>query len=432
MTESIFIFGGIVAILVVLVLEFYYQRRYRVKLYNLADTIVNAACGISERTFSIFLDSVLFVLFSYISSKLALWQIPVTPWSWLLLLAVTDFIWYWYHRWGHVTRFLWAIHSLHHQSEEYNISVGFRISIFQTVFRSMFWLLLPFLGFAPEAIFSVLVFHGVYQLPLHTRAIPRLGILEYILVTPSSHRVHHGVNEEYLDKNYGGVFIIWDILFGTYAAERAPVVFGITERTGRLGFIRAHWHGFIQVAEALKTGGGISGILSGLWGKPGSEAALLPPRPKSRPPQFYISRFLKSYLFFQLISCFILTILLLLYQSHWFWYQKLLVVSMIAWSLIAITMDRPVIRFSFSLLESVRNVVSIGIIISYQHFSGPGLYLLLVFCAFSLVSVFFLPWKRIEDGSVAADGAAIAEDPGQDYFQNTSPVAASRRQNASI
>lgn len=403
MTESIFIFGGIVAILVVLVLEFNYQRKYRVKLYNLADTIVNAACGISERTFSIFLDSVLFVLFSYISSKLALWQIPVTPWTWLLLLAVTDFIWYWYHRWGHVTRFLWAIHSLHHQSEEYNISVGFRISIFQTVFRSMFWLLLPFLGFAPEAIFSVLVFHGVYQLPLHTRAIPRLGILEYIFVTPSAHRVHHGVNDEYLDKNYGGVFIIWDILFGTYAAEKSPVVFGITERTGRLGFIRAHWHGFIQVAEAVKMGGGLTGIMAGLWGKPGSEVVLMPPRPKVRPPQFYISRFMKSYLFFQLISCFILTVLLLLYQSHWFWYQKLLVVSMIAWSLIAITMDRPVIRFSFSLLEAIRNVVSIAIIISYQHFSGPGLYLLLVFCAFSIISVFFLPWKRIVDTYTTAE-----------------------------
>ena len=105
---------------------------------------------------------------------------------------------------------------------------------------------------------------------------------------------------------------------------------------------------------------------------------------------------------------------------------------MIAWSLIAITMDRAVIRFSFSLLESIRNVVSIGIIISYQHFTGPGLYLLLVFCAFSIVSVFFLPWKRIEDSIASDDSTAVAADSGEDYFQNTSPVAASNRQNASI
>jgi sterol desaturase/sphingolipid hydroxylase (fatty acid hydroxylase superfamily) len=157
MSGQIFILGGFVVMLIILLVEIGYQRKYRVKLYNLADTIVNAACGISERTFSIFLDSLLFVLFSSIFNNLALWQIPVTPLTWILLLVVMDFIWYWYHRWGHVTRFLWAIHSLHHQSEEFNISVGFRISIFQTIFRSTFWLILPFLGFAPEAIFSVSV-----------------------------------------------------------------------------------------------------------------------------------------------------------------------------------------------------------------------------------------------------------------------------------
>lgn len=407
MTETIFIIGGFISILVVLALEAAYQRKFKVQLYNLADTIVNAACGISERTFSIFLDSILFVLFSYISSKVALWHVPVTPWSWLLLLAVTDFIWYWYHRWGHVTRFLWAIHSLHHQSEEYNISVGFRISIFQTIFRSLFWLLLPLLGFAPEAIFSVLVFHGVYQLPLHTRAIPRLGWIEYIFVTPSAHRVHHGVNDAYLDKNYGGVFIIWDVLFGTYARETEPVVFGITERTGRLGFIRAHWHGFVQVWESVRAATGLGDGIKRFWGKPGSGDEAVKPKSVSRPPQFYISRFLKNYLFFQLVSCFILTVLLLLYQRDWYGYQKLLVVVMIAWSLIAITQKRPVIRFSFSLLEAIRNLISVGIIFTYQTYEGAGFWFLLVFCSFSIVSVIFLPWKRVEEP--AESSVAIAE-----------------------
>jgi len=392
MSGNIIILGGFILMLIILVVEIGYQRKYRVKLYDLADTIVNAACGISERTFSIFLDSILFVLFSSIFTHLAPWQIPVTPATWFLLLVVMDFIWYWYHRWGHVTRFLWAIHSLHHQSEEFNISVGFRISIFQTIFRSTFWLLLPFLGFAPEAIFSVLVFHGVYQLPLHTQVIPRLGFLEYIFVTPSSHRVHHGVNNEYLDKNYGGVFIIWDILFGTYAAEKEKVVFGITERTGRLGFIRAHWHGFVQVANAVKNS---PGMVEAMWGKPGSGS--YEKSASKKPPQFYISGFLRSYLFFQLVGCFILTILLLLEQKNWLWYEKLLATTMVAWSLIAITQKRKIIKISLSVLEAIRNVVSAGIIFSFQSYSGATFVFLCTFCTLSLVSVFFLPWKRIDN-----------------------------------
>jgi sterol desaturase/sphingolipid hydroxylase (fatty acid hydroxylase superfamily) len=391
MSGQIFILGGFVVMLIILLVEIGYQRKYRVKLYNLADTIVNAACGISERTFSIFLDSLLFVLFSSIFNNLALWQIPVTPLTWILLLVVMDFIWYWYHRWGHVTRFLWAIHSLHHQSEEFNISVGFRISIFQTIFRSTFWLILPFLGFAPEAIFSVLVFHGVYQLPLHTQVVPRLGFLEYIFVTPSSHRVHHGVNNEYLDKNYGGVFIIWDILFGTYAAEKEKVVFGITERTGRLGFIRAHWHGFVQVANAVKNS---PGITEAFWGKPGSGAHEKTPTVK--PPQFYISVFMRNYLFFQLVGCFILTLLLLLEQKNWFWYQKLLVSTMVGWSLLAITRQRKTLKISLSVLEAIRNIVSAAIIMSFQTYSGTTFGFLATFCTLSVASVLFLPWKRIE------------------------------------
>jgi sterol desaturase/sphingolipid hydroxylase (fatty acid hydroxylase superfamily) len=392
MSGQIFILGGFVVMLIILLVEIGYQRKYRVKLYNLADTIVNAACGISERTFSIFLDSLLFVLFSSIFNNLALWQIPVTPLTWILLLVVMDFIWYWYHRWGHVTRFLWAIHSLHHQSEEFNISVGFRISIFQTIFRSTFWLILPFLGFAPEAIFSVLVFHGVYQLPLHTQVVPRLGFLEYIFVTPSSHRVHHGVNNEYLDKNYGGVFIIWDILFGTYAAEKEKVVFGITERTGRLGFIRAHWHGFVQVANAVKNS---PGITEAFWGKPGSGAHEKTPTVK--PPQFYISVFMRNYLFFQLVGCFILTLLLLLEQKNWFWYQKLLVSTMVGWSLLAITRQRKTLKISLSVLEAIRNIVSAAIIMSFQTYSGTTFGFLATFCTLSVASVLFLPWKRIEE-----------------------------------
>lgn len=391
MTEHIFIIGGFAAILIILTLEILYQRKYQIKLYNLADSIVNAACGISERTFSIFLDSALFVVFSFLYQHVAVWKIPNTLANWFLLLVVMDFVWYWYHRWGHVTRFLWAIHSLHHQSEEYNISVGFRISIFQTIMRSAFWMVLPVLGFTPEAIFSVLVFHGVYQLPLHTRVIPRLGFLEYILVTPSTHRVHHGVNEQYLDKNYGGVFVIWDLMFGTYARETEPVEFGITEKTGRLDFIRAHWHGFIQAFDALKFGKGITGKIARFFGKPGGDD--IPKITYAKPPQYYVSKFFKNYLFFQIVSCFVMTILLLMYQQKWEWYEKLIATLMIAWSLIAITSTRKQFRLPHLILETARNIISVSIILLFEDYSGSGFWFLTLFCTASIISILFLPWK---------------------------------------
>jgi sterol desaturase/sphingolipid hydroxylase (fatty acid hydroxylase superfamily) len=400
MTEPVFILGAFAVLIIILTWEMIYQNKYKIRLYNLADSIVNAACGISERTFSIFLDSVLFVVFSYIYSHIAIWHIPNTIANWFILLIVMDFVWYWYHRWGHVTRFLWAIHSLHHQSEEYNISVGFRISIFQTIMRSIFWMILPVFGFTPEAIFSVLVFHGIYQLPLHTRVIPRLGILEYIIVTPSTHRVHHGVNEPYLDKNYGGVFVIWDLLFGTYAKEVEPVNFGITEKTGRLDFIRAHWHGFVQVFDAVKYARNFGDWIAKFFGKPGGDD--VPKKEYARPPQFFVTLFLRNYLFFQIVSCFVMTILLLFYQQKWEWYEKMLATTMIAWSLIAITSRRRIIRFSFSLLEAIRNVISVGIILLFETYSGAGFWFLILFCTASLISILFLPWKTIEAETATA------------------------------
>ncbi|MEL6538569.1 MAG: sterol desaturase family protein [Bacteroidota bacterium] len=253
--------------LVALLIELWLQRKLKKKVFHANDSIVNFSCGLSDRLFSVFWEGFLASVFIAIGS-VGLFYIPVTWWSVLLLALVVDFLWYWCHRLGHETSLLWGVHILHHQSEHYNFSVGYRISSFQTIVRSTFWLVLPFLGFQPEIIFTVLIFHGVYQMPLHTQFIPRLGFLEYILVTPSAHRVHHGTNPEYIDKNYGGVFIFWDLLFGTYAKEEATVTYGITKKLDSYDTVWAHVHFFKDIRLKWKQVPGLGAKLKLLFSPP--------------------------------------------------------------------------------------------------------------------------------------------------------------------
>ena len=154
---------------------------------------------------------------------------------WLSLLIAEDFLYYWLHWSDHRCRILWAVHVTHHSSDEFNLSVGFRSSVFQPIYRFIFFLPLALIGFKPEDIFLMFSLTQIYGILLHTQLVGKLGIVEYLLVTPSHHRVHHASNAQYLDKNLGMVFILWDKLFGTFAEECEPVRYGITKP-----FIKRH------------------------------------------------------------------------------------------------------------------------------------------------------------------------------------------------
>jgi len=160
------------------------------------------------------------------------WQIAPTKissstwWTFILLFIVDDFVHYWGHRCEHVLRPFWVSHFTHHSSHEFNLTVAFRTSWTGGLLLWLFRMPLALLGFEPGAIVSVALLGALLQVPAHTRYFRSLGFLEYVLVTPSSHRVHHGRNPEYVNKNFGGVLIVWDRLFGTFQPERAPVNFG--------------------------------------------------------------------------------------------------------------------------------------------------------------------------------------------------------------
>ncbi|MFN8714411.1 MAG: sterol desaturase family protein [Bacteroidota bacterium] len=155
-----------------------------------------------------------------------------TPWIyWTTLLLAEDFLFYWLHRVDHYCRLFWAVHVTHHSSEEFNLTVGFRSSVFQPLYRFVWFIPLPLLGFRGEDIMLMYAITQIYGILIHTQFIKKMGPLEWILSTPSHHRVHHASNVPYLDKNMGMVLIIWDRLFGTFAEEKdeEPVRYGLTK-----------------------------------------------------------------------------------------------------------------------------------------------------------------------------------------------------------
>lgn len=153
---------------------------------------------------------------------------PILYWS--VLILVEDFMYYWLHRVDHYCRFFWAVHVTHHSSEEFNLTVGFRSSVFQPLYRFIYFIPLSFLGCKGIDIMFAYSATQIFGILVHTQAVGKLGFLEYIIVTPSHHRVHHGSNVRYLDKNMGMFLIIWDKLFGTFQKEEEtdPVRYGLT------------------------------------------------------------------------------------------------------------------------------------------------------------------------------------------------------------
>jgi sterol desaturase/sphingolipid hydroxylase (fatty acid hydroxylase superfamily) len=149
---------------------------------------------------------------------------------WFVLIISEDFMYYWLHRVDHYCRFFWAIHVTHHSSEEFNFTVGFRSSVFQPLYRFIYFIPLALLGFKGIDIMFAYSATQIFGILAHTQTIGKLGFLEYFLVTPSHHRVHHGSNIRYLDKNMGMLLIIWDKLFGTFQPEEEtdPVKYGLT------------------------------------------------------------------------------------------------------------------------------------------------------------------------------------------------------------
>lgn len=214
-------------VLVLLIAEVLICLKRKNGYYNFQDTMANLATGIGNQCVNLAVALFVYKFYGWLY-QFAPWKVPPVWYNFLILLILQDFVFYWFHRAGHSINIFWAAHMPHHSSEEMNLSVGIRASFTQRLFQFLFfdWILVLF-GFSPEMIYSVAAVHLLLAYWHHTRLINRLGILEKWFVTPSHHRVHHGVNTQYLDKNFSEFLIVWDKWFGTYEEEREPICYGV-------------------------------------------------------------------------------------------------------------------------------------------------------------------------------------------------------------
>ncbi|MFN8299293.1 MAG: sterol desaturase family protein [Chitinophagales bacterium] len=210
-------------------LELLIGKMRQLSYYRYHDSITNLSCGIGSQVAGIFLKTATIFGYKYLFEHYALFTIPTNAFTFLLLFIGVDFFYYWFHRLAHEISLLWGSHVVHHQSEEYNLTVALRQAWLQGAFSWVFYLPLAVIGFSTESFILMASINTLYQFWIHTKMIDKMwGPFEYVFNTPSHHRVHHGVNPQYIDKNHGGTMIIWDRLFNTFEPEQEEVVYGIT------------------------------------------------------------------------------------------------------------------------------------------------------------------------------------------------------------
>jgi len=222
------------------------------------------------------------------------------------------------------------MHVLHHQSDDYNFTTSARITVLQATARCIFWAALPLIGFPPAMITILLLIHGTYPFFTHTQLVGKLGWIEYIFVTPSHHRVHHSSNEQYLDKNYGDVLIIWDKLFGTFAEEKEKPVYGLTKPLNSHSFLWQHFHFILEMVIAFKRAKGLKQKFKVIFGKPDNIdpriRASLERKLSFKQEKLVCSPVLSGYIKFQTVFSLLLLFLAVLFE-HYISGPKIFVIS---------------------------------------------------------------------------------------------------------
>lgn len=272
MLKPTVIFIPIFALLIAL--EFWLSVR-KEDAYDRRDIWTNIALGFGSVAFGAVFGLIQALAYNAIFENVAPWKFAMdTWWSWLLLMFVDDFLYYWFHRFSHEIRFFWNFHVVHHSSNQYNLSVAVRQSWFSGVAHWIFYLPAALLGFPLWAFTTMHGINLIYQFWIHTKTIDRLPRwAEFIFNTPSHHRVHHGVNDQYLDRNYGGILIIFDRLFGTFVSETEPVRYGIIKPIHSYNWLWINSHGWAEMFEAMRSRRTLVGKIRCVFGPPSMEFA---------------------------------------------------------------------------------------------------------------------------------------------------------------
>ncbi|MCH8233483.1 MAG: sterol desaturase family protein [Bacteroidetes bacterium] len=250
-------------------IELLIQQFSKKKLYRLNDAVTNISCGITQQLTGTFLIIFAIGIYQLIYEHLAIFIIPSNAFTLILLFVLVDFAYYWAHRMSHEINLLWGSHVVHHQSEDYNFSVALRQSSLQVIWTSFFYLPLALIGFNTLDFALMVALSTVYQFWIHTETIKKLGPLEYIFNTPSHHRVHHGRDPKYIDKNLAGVLITWDMLFGTFQKEEEKPCYGITRPVKTWNPVWANLDHYVFMWSDLKKIRGLQNKIKYVFYKPG-------------------------------------------------------------------------------------------------------------------------------------------------------------------
>lgn len=241
-------------------IELYFEWKFKAKVIQSMDSVSSISSGLVNGVKDVLGLSISIITYTWLVDKVAIFHVGESVWVYVMAFMTLEFQGYVVHFLNHKVNFFWNRHVIHHSSEEYNLSTAWRQPI-STFFNYFTILLLPaaLMGISPKVIAAMVPLEFLLQYWYHTRLIGKMGFLENILMTPSHHRVHHAVNKEYMDKNFGHIFIIWDKIFGTFQEERAdvPVVYGISRPARTWNPIKINFqHFFLLVRDAFYTKNG--------------------------------------------------------------------------------------------------------------------------------------------------------------------------------
>ena len=261
---------GAPIVLAMILVEVFFSSIHNKNLYKKDDTL----CTIGLLTGNILMVFALkgitlalhFYLFQFklfnLSALIPVWAL------WILTFVMIDLVFYFYHRISHRVNFLWAIHMSHHSSEEMNFAVSFRQAWFGPISKLPFFMVLPLLGFDPTIIAVAGVVSTLWGIVGHTQIVGKLGPFEWIFNTPSHHRVHHGANSQYIDKNYGNLLIIWDRMFGTFEPEQEEVKFGLVNNVNTFNPVKVTFMAWVSMINDIKQKNSLSEVIKVIFGPP--------------------------------------------------------------------------------------------------------------------------------------------------------------------
>jgi len=262
-----------------ILIEAWIAHRRGLRTYELADAITSLHFGVLSQIAGVFTRLLTFGLYILAFDHLRVLTLPANAWwVWVLALVLYDFFYYWVHRCGHEVNALWAAHQVHHSSEYFNLSTALRQTSTGAFLAWPFYLPMAVLGVPPIVFGAVALIDLLYQYWVHTELVRKLGWMDRVFVTPSNHRVHHGQNDYCLDRNYGGILIVWDRLFGTFAEERdeEPVIYGIRKPLASYNALWGNLNVYADLLQRMKQVASWKEALR-LWIDPPAGRGVTPP-----------------------------------------------------------------------------------------------------------------------------------------------------------